>query len=207
MKPTEHATNTSGTQPYIYVYETDRTCYKHTRHSTIYIYIWNQQDMLQTHQALNQIYIYIWNRQDMLQTHQTLNHIYIWNRQDMLQTHQALNHICIWNRQDMLQTHQALNHVKIWYWERLITSFITVQSYDVHKSILSIILQGIYGAAYSANPFLFDNTCTLYYHLDQIGSMIDLPLFRVRSLNNGMCCDSFYILWCVSFLFPNVQFW
>ena len=35
--------------------------------------------------------------------------------------------------------------------------------------------------------------CALSYYHNQIGSMINLPLFRVRSLNNGMRCMSFYI--------------
>ena len=37
-------------------------------------------------------------------------------------------------------------------------------------------------------------TCTLSYNHHQIRSVTHLPLFRVRSWNNGMCCMSFYIL-------------
>ena len=41
-----------------------------------------------------------------------------------------------------------------------------------------------------------ENVCTLFYLHHQIGSMTHLPLFRVRSWNNGMHCMSFYILEC-----------
>ena len=39
-----------------------------------------------------------------------------------------------------------------------------------------------------------ESTCTLSYYHQQIGSMINLPLFKVTSWNNGMRSMSFYIL-------------
>ena len=67
------------------------------------------------------------------------------------------------------------------------------------KSILSIIFYLIYWAvSIQLAHFSYDdceNTCTLsYYHHHQIGSMTHLPLFRVRSWNNGLSCTYFYIL-------------
>ena len=53
--------------------------------------------------------------------------------------------------------------------------------------------------AYSTCLFLLwwfygDHICTLSYYHNQIGSMIHLPLLRVRSWNNGMRSVSFSIL-------------
>ena len=72
-----------------------------------------------------------------------------------------------------------------------------------HKSIENLIIcslnylsYDIWGCAYSAYPFLYDeseNTCTLSYHHRQIGSMTHLPLFSVRSWSNAMRCMSLYI--------------
>ena len=66
------------------------------------------------------------------------------------------------------------------------------------KSILSIIFPVIYGAMCIQLTHLsyydYENTCTLYYCHHQIGSMTHLPLFGVRSWNNGARCISFYIL-------------
>ena len=66
------------------------------------------------------------------------------------------------------------------------------------KSILSIIFHAIYGAAFiQFTHFSYndcENTCTLSYHLHQIGSMTHLSLFRGRSWKNGMRCRSFYLL-------------
>ena len=69
------------------------------------------------------------------------------------------------------------------------------------KSILSIIFHAIYGLCVFSFLFNFscddcENTCSLSYYMyhHQIGSMTHLPLFRVRSWNNGMRCMSFYIL-------------
>ena len=42
--------------------------------------------------------------------------------------------------------------------------------------------------------WLWEYVCTFSYHHHQIGSMAHLPLFKVRSWNNGMCCMSFYIV-------------
>ena len=61
------------------------------------------------------------------------------------------------------------------------------------KSVLSIF-QAIYGAVcIQLTHFCYadcENTCTLSYYHHQIGRMTPLPLFRVRSWNNGMCCMS-----------------
>ena len=66
------------------------------------------------------------------------------------------------------------------------------------KSILSVILHAIHGTAcIRLTYFSYDdreNTCTLSWYHHQIGSMIHLPLFRIRSWNYGMRCMSFYIL-------------
>ena len=40
----------------------------------------------------------------------------------------------------------------------------------------------------------YESTCTLSQYRNQIENMTHLPLFRVRSWNNGMRCLSFYIL-------------
>ena len=65
------------------------------------------------------------------------------------------------------------------------------------RSVLSTIIHVIYGAVcIRLNNFSYDdceNTCTWSYH-HQIGSMIHLPLFRVRSWSNGMHSMSCYIL-------------
>ena len=65
-------------------------------------------------------------------------------------------------------------------------------------SALSIIFHAIYGDVYiRLTHFSYDdceNTCTWSYYHHQIGSMTDLPLFRVRSWNNRMRCMYFYIL-------------
>ena len=39
-----------------------------------------------------------------------------------------------------------------------------------------------------------ENMCTLSFYHHQIRSITHLPLLRVMSWNNGMCCMSFYIL-------------
>ena len=44
-----------------------------------------------------------------------------------------------------------------------------------------------------------ENKCSLSYYHHHIGSMTHLPLFRVRSLNNGMHCRSLYILTLVKY--------
>ena len=41
-----------------------------------------------------------------------------------------------------------------------------------------------------------ENTCTWSYYHHEIGSMVHLPLIRVRSWNNGVRCMSFYIRMC-----------
>ena len=68
------------------------------------------------------------------------------------------------------------------------------------KLILLTIYHAIHGAVHILHiqliHFLYDdleNTCTLIYYHHQIGSMTHLPLFRVQSWINGMCCMSFYI--------------
>ena len=66
------------------------------------------------------------------------------------------------------------------------------------KSVPIIILHAMYGAVcIQLTHFCYDdceNTCTLSCHHRQIGSMTHLPLFRVRSWNNGMHCMSFHVL-------------
>ena len=66
------------------------------------------------------------------------------------------------------------------------------------KSVPSIIFHAIYGPVciqLTYSPYDdCDNTCTLSYYHHQIWSMSHLPLFMVRSWNNGMRCMSFYIL-------------
>ena len=58
------------------------------------------------------------------------------------------------------------------------------------KSILSIIFSSnIWDCAYSAYPCLW----WWSYYYDKIESMTHLPLFRVRSGNDGMRCMHFYI--------------
>ena len=65
------------------------------------------------------------------------------------------------------------------------------------KSIISIISHALYGAVRIQLTHLSyddcENTCTLSYSHHQIGSMTHLPVFRVRSWNNGMRCMSSYI--------------
>ena len=75
----------------------------------------------------------------------------------------------------------------------------SVSSVSRIKSIPTFIFHAIYGSVcIHLTHFSYDdcvNTCTLsYYHYHQIGSMTHLPLFRVRSWNNGVRCMSFYIL-------------
>ena len=43
-------------------------------------------------------------------------------------------------------------------------------------------------------PAMIVIMCTLSYYHHQIGSMNHLPLFRVKSWNNGMRCMSYYVL-------------
>ena len=58
------------------------------------------------------------------------------------------------------------------------------------EPILSIIFHAIYEAVRIQVTHLsyddYENVCTLSYNLHQIGSMTHLPLFRVRSWNNGV---------------------
>ena len=71
------------------------------------------------------------------------------------------------------------------------------------KAILSIIFHSIYGAVlthFSCDDC--ENMCTFSLYLHQIASMTHLPLFRVRSWNNGMRCMSFHIL-----LYRNKHLW
>ena len=105
--------------------------------------------------------------------------------------------------------------------------FTTAQSYDVCKqsstwwpdgcirecvskikSILSIIFHVMYGAVrIQFTHFSYDdceNTCTLSYYHHQIGSMTHLPLFRVRSWNNGMRCIAFRIIMESLYLTPTI---
>ena len=44
------------------------------------------------------------------------------------------------------------------------------------------------------SPVMIVRMCTLSYYHHQTGSMNHLPLFRVRSWNNGMRCMSYYVL-------------
>ena len=68
------------------------------------------------------------------------------------------------------------------------------------KHILSVIHYTICGAV--CFPFIHFSCAdweniyiyTLFYHHNQAGSMNYYPLFRVRSWNNGVHCQSFYIL-------------
>ena len=66
------------------------------------------------------------------------------------------------------------------------------------KSILSIICHEINVAVWiQLTNFSYDdceNTCILSHFHHQIGSTTHLPLFTLRSWNNGMRCMSFYIL-------------
>ena len=66
------------------------------------------------------------------------------------------------------------------------------------KSILSSVFHAIYGAVrIQLTHWSYDdceNMCTLSYDHIQTGSMTHLPLFSLRSWNNGMRCVSFYIL-------------
>ena len=65
------------------------------------------------------------------------------------------------------------------------------------KSVLSIIFHAIFGAVHiQLTHFSYDNCenmCTLSSYNHQIESMTHLPLFRVRSRNNGIHCMSVYI--------------
>ena len=88
----------------------------------------------------------------------------------------------------------------IWkYWtSKMLVRYILFEYVSKIKSILSIIFPVIYGAMCIQLTHLsyydYENTCTLYYCHHQIGSMTHLPLFGVRSWNNGARCISFYIL-------------
>ena len=66
------------------------------------------------------------------------------------------------------------------------------------KWILSFIFHAIYGAVWiQLTHFSYDdceNMCTLSYCYNQIGSITYLPLFRVKSWNNGVCCMSLCII-------------
>ena len=63
------------------------------------------------------------------------------------------------------------------------------------KLIFSVIFHTLYEAVYIQLTHLSyadrKDICTLSYYHHQIGSLTYLPLFRVRSWNNGMCCMSF----------------
>ena len=75
-----------------------------------------------------------------------------------------------------------------------------LSSVSIIRSIPSVIFHAIYGALYNQlTHFSYDDcedTCTLSYYHQQIRSMTQLPLFRVKSWINWMCCLSFYILLC-----------
>ena len=65
------------------------------------------------------------------------------------------------------------------------------------RSVLSTNFHAIYRAVcIQLTHFYFDdceNTCTWSYYHHQIGSMTHLPLFRVRSWQNGMSCMSLFL--------------
>ena len=77
-----------------------------------------------------------------------------------------------------------------------------VECVSKFKHILSVIHNTIHYTICGAVCFLFThsscddwgNIYTLSYYHHQIGSMNYYPLFRVRTLNNGVHCMSFYIL-------------
>ena len=66
------------------------------------------------------------------------------------------------------------------------------------RSVLSIIFHAIYGAvSIQLTHFSYDdceNTCTWSYYHHEFGRMTHLPLFRVKSWNNGVRCMSVYVL-------------
>ena len=68
----------------------------------------------------------------------------------------------------------------------------------VSKSILSIILQAIYGVVCIELTHHSYNDCKkarkLSYYHHQIGCITYLPLLRIKSWDNGMRCMLFYIL-------------
>ena len=81
---------------------------------------------------------------------------------------------------------------------RMLVRYILSECVSRIKSILSVIFHAIYGAVCIQLTHLsyddYENACTLSYYHHQMGSMTHLPLFRVRSWNNGMRCMSFNIL-------------
>ena len=61
-----------------------------------------------------------------------------------------------------------------------------------HLSIIQYM--GLCGFSFPISLVMIERIYTLSYYHHQIGSMNYYPLFRVRSLNNGMRCMSLYIL-------------
>ena len=59
------------------------------------------------------------------------------------------------------------------------------QSSSMHGSVCTQLMHFFYDDC--------ENMCTISYYHYQIGSMTYLPLFRVRSSNNSMCCMIFCI--------------
>ena len=89
---------------------------------------------------------------------------------------------------DLFEGIELLNACQIYF----------VSSVSKIKSVPSITFRAIYGTVHiQLTHFCYDdceNTCIWSYYHHQIGSMTRLPLFRVRSWNNGMRCVSLYIL-------------
>ena len=90
---------------------------------------------------------------------------------------------------------------RIWrYWTWNACQVHSVECVSKIKLILSMIFHAIYGAVciqliyFHLSYDYCENVHTLSHQRHQIGSMSYLPLFMVRSWNNGMCCMYFYIL-------------
>ena len=106
----------------------------------------------------------------------------------------------IWGRQDPGGSHVGPMNFAIW--ERTLGK----QAGMKQSFRLEAIFHALYGAVCIQLTHVScddcENMCTLSHHHYQIGSMTHLPLFRVRSWNNGIHCMSFYILkqrlWCSS---------
>ena len=87
----------------------------------------------------------------------------------------------------------------IWkHWTSEMLDSYSVSGVSKIKSVLPISLYAMHGVVRIQLTHFsyrdFENTYTLSWYQYQIGNMSHLPLFSVRSWNNGIRCMSFYSL-------------
>ena len=98
----------------------------------------------------------------------------------------TLQHLIIIIVQTYMRTLNLLNACKIY--------FVECVRLSIFSQLPIIQYMGLCAFSLPISLVMIERIYTLSYYHNQIGSMNDYPLFRVRSWNNGMRCMSLYIL-------------